>query len=1201
MTSPSLQKRGIYVFLKRLDIIGFKSFADRVSIDFVPGVTAVVGPNGSGKSNITDAIRWVLGEQSAKSLRGAKMEDIIFSGSDSRKQLNVAEVTLTLDNEDQFLPLEYQEISITRRVYRSGESEFFINKQPCRLKDIVDLFMDSGLGREAFSIISQGKVEEILSSKAEDRRTIFEDAAGVLKYKVRKKKAEHKLNETEDNLQRVNDILHELEQQLEPLRIQASIAKDYLEKREELEKYEVALIVHEIEQLHKQWETLKEQFAQHKQQEMQLSVHLQKEEATVEQLRNEIAALDESIDGLQQVLLLASEELEKLEGKKEVFKERKKNAAKQQEQMKQKIQQLLEREKTLKATEQEERSMLEQIKTEITSLQSILAEKNALLSSYGLQLDEQIEQLKSEYIELVHQQASLKNERTHLQMNLDKLEVKLKELAVANQNQIDERERIQAQNQEKKSKIEQLEKEMQQKEIALRKREEKLEQRRGHYRQKEAMLYEAYQYLQQTKSRKEMLEAMQQDYSGFFQGVKEVLKARERLRGIKGAVVELIQVPKELETAIEVALGSAAQHVVVADEESARAAIQYLKQHAYGRATFLPLTVMQPKRISSEQLSLLERHPAYVGIAANLISYDAAYENIMMNVLGTVVITKDLKGANELARLSQYRYRFVTLEGDVVNPGGAMTGGAITKQTNFLLSRARELEKVTEKWREMEEKTNQLERYLQSEKQAIYDEEKELLFLREQLDGLRFALQEQKSELREIELHEQNINERLAVYDHEKEALEQEANEIQIRLKEVDEKISTLQHQLKEIDEQVQKWTEQKNVEQVSKERIQEEITSLKVSLAEKQQQLRNRQDQIERTAKEYAETKRERINAQHELERLTGEMSEHDGDEEQLERLRQQRLHDKNETVQLIASRREQRLDYQAKLEHLEKETKELKRQHKQLVDALKDEEVKLTRLDIELDHLLSRLREEYALSFEAAKEKFPLSVSADEARKKVKLIKLAIDELGTVNLGAIEEYERISERHRFLMEQKNDLQQAKETLYQVIDEMDEEMKKRFANTFQQIRKQFASVFTELFGGGKADLQLTNPNDLLNTGVDIVAQPPGKKLQHLSLLSGGERALTAIALLFAILKVRPVPFCVLDEVEAALDEANVQRYAKYLKSFSAQTQFIVITHRKGTMEEADVLYGVTMQESGVSKLVSVRLEEATKRKEGQR
>ncbi|GMB08490.1 chromosome segregation protein SMC [Thermolongibacillus altinsuensis] len=1189
------------MFLKRLDIIGFKSFADRVSIDFVPGVTAVVGPNGSGKSNITDAIRWVLGEQSAKSLRGTKMEDIIFSGSDSRKPLNVAEVTLTLDNEDQFLPLEYQEISITRRVYRSGESEFFINKQPCRLKDIVDLFMDSGLGREAFSIISQGKVEEILSSKAEDRRTIFEEAAGVLKYKVRKKKAEHKLSETEDNLQRVNDILHELEQQLEPLKIQASIAKDYLEKREELEKYEVALIVHEIEQLHKQWEALKEQFAQHKQQEMQLSTHLQKEEAKIEQLRNEIAALDESIDGLQQVLLIASEELEKLEGKKEVFKERKKNAAKQQEQMNQKIQQLLEREKTLKAAEQKEQNMLEQVKKEIASLQAALKEKNTALSLYGLQLDEQIEQLKSEYIELVHQQASLKNERTHLQAQLAKLETRKKELAVTNQKQIDERERIQAQNQEKKRIIEQLEREIEQNEKALRKQEEKLEQRKEHYRQKEAMLYEAYQYLQQTKSRKEMLEAMQQDYSGFFQGVKEVLKAKDRLKGIKGAVVELIQAPKELETAIEVALGSAAQHVVVADEESAREAIRYLKQHAYGRATFLPLTVMQPKRIPSEHLSLLERHPAYVGIAANLISYDAAYENIMMNVLGTVIITKDLKSANELARLSQYRYRFVTLEGDVVNPGGAMTGGAITKQASSLLSRARELEKVTEKWRQMEEKTNQLERYLQNEKQAIYDEEKALLSQREQLDELRFTLQERKSELREIELHEQNINERLAVYDHEKEALEQEMKEIQTRLKEVDEKISALQNQLTEIDEQVQKWTEQKNVEQVSKERIQEEITALKVSLAEKQEQLRNQQEQIERMAKEYAETKRERMNIQHELERLMSEMSEHDRDEEQLEQLRQQRLQDKNETVQLIASRREQRFDYQAKLEHLEKETKELKRQYKQLIDALKDEEVRLTRTDVELDHLLSRLREEYALSFEAAKEKFPLSVSVDEARKKVKLIKLAIEDLGTVNLGAIEEYERISERHRFLTEQKSDLQQAKETLYQVIDEMDEEMKKRFATTFQQIRKQFASVFTELFGGGKADLQLTNPNDLLNTGVDIVAQPPGKKLQHLSLLSGGERALTAIALLFAILKVRPVPFCVLDEVEAALDEANVQRYAKYLKSFSAQTQFIVITHRKGTMEEADVLYGVTMQESGVSKLVSVRLEEAIKRKEGSR
>lgn len=455
------------MFLKRLDIVGFKSFADRVSIEFVPGVTAVVGPNGSGKSNITDAIRWVLGEQSAKSLRGAKMEDIIFAGSDSRRPLNIAEVTLTLDNEDGFLPLDYQEVSVTRRVYRSGESEFLINQQPCRLKDIIDLFMDSGLGKEAFSIIGQGRIEEILSSKPEERRTIFEEAAGVLKYKIRKKKAEHKLNETQENLHRVNDILHELESQLEPLKIQASIAQDYLEKRNELETFEVALIAHEIEELHRQWNHLRDQLTDHQQKEMALSAALQKEEATVEQLRDQMTALDESIDGLQQVLLVVSEELEKLEGRKEVLKERKKNAAQYQKQLEETISSLSEKSGKLCSTLEKEREQLTRIREELHALQTELKEKQRAFASYDISVEEQMERLKSDYIELVHEQASLKNERTHLQALLEKLEKKQSVLTKENEKHLTERNRIKEQYIALESKYQQTERKLKEQETQL--------------------------------------------------------------------------------------------------------------------------------------------------------------------------------------------------------------------------------------------------------------------------------------------------------------------------------------------------------------------------------------------------------------------------------------------------------------------------------------------------------------------------------------------------------------------------------------------------------------------------------------------------------------------------------------------------------------------------------------------------------------
>ncbi|WP_183252213.1 chromosome segregation protein SMC [Anoxybacteroides tepidamans] len=1179
------------MFLKRLDIIGFKSFADRVSIEFVPGVTAVVGPNGSGKSNITDAIRWVLGEQSAKSLRGAKMEDIIFAGSDSRKPLNIAEVTLTLDNEDQFLPLDYQEISVTRRVYRSGESEFLINQQPCRLKDIVDLFMDSGLGKEAFSIIGQGRIEEILSSKPEERRTIFEEAAGVLKYKIRKKKAEHKLIETQENLQRVNDILHELESQLEPLKMQASIAKDYLEKRDELEKFEVALIAHEIETLHQQWTAMREQVTAHQQEEMSLSATMQKEEASVEQLRDQMTALDESIDGLQQVLLVVSEELEKLEGRKEVLRERKKNAAQYKKQLEEAITAFSEKKERLAEMFEKEQEQLVQVRQQIAAIQAELKEKQQALSLHDVSVEEQMEKLKSDYIELVHEQASLKNERSHLQTQLEKLTTKQAALAKENEKYLLERNRVQEQHARLKAQYEKTERMIAEREQALQEKLEQLSHIKQEIEKKEAMLYQAYQYLQQTKSRKEMLEEMQHDYAGFFQGVKEILKARHQLSGIHGAVVELIHVPNEYETALEIALGGAMQHIVVANEEAARAAIHYLKTNAYGRATFLPLNVIQAKHIPAEQLALVQHHPAFIGIASQLISYDPMYRTVMAHLLGNVIVTMDLKGANELARLLHYRYRLVTLDGDVVSPGGAMTGGGVAKKTNSLLSRNRELETITGKLREMEEKTAQLERYVQAKKKEAGEREAEIAELRKQAEQWRFALQEVKSEWREVEWQEKNMNDRLTLYDHEKMHDEQEMKQIKGKIATVEQKLRDIQQALAEIDEQMERLAVQKQDEQNSKEALQIAMTEQKIALAEKQQLLKHLQEKIERMKLEQTETETQLKTAKDDLSALIAEMESNDSGEEQLERLRQQKLQDKNETVELIASRREQRLHYQQTLENLERELKEKKRKYKQLTDIIKDEEVKLNRLDVELENLLARLREEYMLTFEAAKEKYPLEIEANEARKKVKLIKRAIEELGTVNLGAIDEYERVSERYEFLTAQKSDLQQAKETLYQVIDEMDQEMKKRFLSTFQQIRSHFSDVFQQLFGGGRADLQLTDPIDLLNTGIDIVAQPPGKKLQNLSLLSGGERALTAIALLFSILKVRPVPFCILDEVEAALDEANVHRYAQYLKQFSSQTQFIVITHRKGTMEEADVLYGVTMQESGVSKLVSVRLE----------
>jgi chromosome segregation protein len=1181
------------MYLKRLDVIGFKSFADRIGVDFVRGVTAVVGPNGSGKSNITDAIRWVLGEQSAKSLRGTKMEDIIFAGSDSRKPLNFAEVTLTLDNEEQGIAIDYNELSVTRRVFRSGESEFFINKQACRLKDIIDLFMDSGLGREAFSIISQGKVEEILNSKAEDRRTIFEEAAGVLKYKNRKKKAEIKLLETQENLNRVYDILHELESQVEPLKIQASIAKDFLEKKEELEKIEVALTVYEIEDLHQKWDQLSKQLDEHKTDEVKLSTELQKREAKIEESRDHLSALDESINDLQNVLLHASEELEKLEGRKEVLKERKKNASQNIGQLQKNIQELTDKVHVLSEQKVTQTETVKTLSEQAQYLQRQLKEKQGKLQLFTENIEEKIEGLKSEYIELLNDQAGAKNERKYIEQQLVQEERKNIRLDEENSKFITNRQIAETKKKSISTSLEQIQQNLQDQVVLFREMEHKLEKLKNNYQKQEKALYQAYQFLQQAKSRKEMLEEMEEDYSGFFQGVKEVLKARDsRLQGIEGAVAELVQVPKEFETAIETALGASLQHIVVDTEQNARSAIQYLKQHSFGRATFLPLTVIKGRSLSSAQLYSIQDHPSYIGTAVGLVKFDQKYLEVMNNLLGNVVITKDLKGANELAKILQYRSRLVTLDGDVVNPGGSMTGGAVKQKSSSLLTRKGELDDLKAKIADMETKTAKQESLVKGLKADVQTQEQGLEDLRKGGEELRIQEQALKGDLREAELEEKNVNERLTMYDLEKQQYSEERNQLTERLAELEIELARFQEKIAELDRLIADMTQQKTNNLTSKETLNTEINDLKVEFAAKNEQFMNAKERLSLLEGDLEDSSSRLAVFKEDLSLLTSEMTNSSSGEEQLETAAKQKQQDKEETIKLISARRQERLELQTTLEDLELEAKELKRRHKGMVEVLKDEEVKINRLDVELENRLAHLREEYLLTFDGAKEQYPLTIPVEEAQKKVKLIKLAIEELGNVNLGAIEEYERVSERYEFLHEQKDDLQEAKDTLFKVIDEMDEEMKKRFEHTFSEIRSHFEPVFRALFGGGRADLKLTQPDDLLNTGVEIVAQPPGKKLQNLGLLSGGERALTAIALLFSILKVRPVPFCILDEVEAALDEANVFRFSQYLKRYSAETQFIVITHRKGTMEEADVLYGVTMQESGVSKLVSVRLED---------
>jgi chromosome segregation protein len=938
---------------------------------------------------------------------------------------------------------------------------------------------------------------------------------------------------------------------------------------------------------------LTKQLGEHQQEELKLSAQLQKKEAKIEETRDHLTALDESISDLQNVLLHASEELEKLEGRKEVLKERKKNASQNKEQLEKNISDLTEKISTLKNNRDTQAESVKVLGEQAKKLQVMLKEKQEKLLLYTENIDEKIDSLKIEYIELLNDQAGARNELKYIEQQLEAQKRKSSRLDTENEKFIQDRQAAQTKKFQIQQALEEIQKKLADQVVSFREQQYRLESLKTNYEKQEKTLYQAYQILQQAKSRKDMLEEMEEDYSGFFQGVKEVLKARgKNLNGIEGAVAELVAVPKEYETAIETAFGGALQHIVVDTEQNARTAIQYLKQNSYGRATFLPLSVMKGRPLTAAQMSSIQNHPSLIGPAVSLVKFEQKYSEVMNNLLGNVVITKDLKGANELAKILQYRVRLVTIDGDIVNPGGSMTGGAVKQKTSSLLTRKGELEELKEKLAIMNDKTVSLETTVKTLKEDVQKYQSQLEDMRKDGEELRIEEQSLKGDLLHAELEEKNINDRLAIYDLEKGQFTKEQEALVKRKQELSKAMETYKEDIAALDGQIVKLTQQKTSDLTSKEALTNEISDLKVEFASKNEQFLNSKERFALIKEDLEDSELRLTNYTEDLHLLSSEMSNSSSGEEQLDVAAKRKQQDKEETINLISSRRHERLELQSTLEGTELEAKELKRLHKGMVEILKDEEVKINRLDVELENRLAHLREEYLLSFDGAKEQYPLTIPVDEARKKVKLIKLAIEELGNVNLGAIEEYERVYERYEFLNEQRTDLQEAKDTLFQVIEEMDEEMKKRFQQTFEGIREHFEPVFRALFGGGRADLRLTVPEDLLNTGVEIVAQPPGKKLQNLGLLSGGERALTAIALLFSILKVRPVPFCILDEVEAALDEANVHRFSQYLKRYSTETQFIVITHRKGTMEEADVLYGVTMQESGVSMLVSVRLED---------
>ncbi|MFH4927193.1 chromosome segregation protein SMC [Staphylococcus cohnii] len=1176
------------VYLKSIDAFGFKSFAEHTNVQFDEGVTAIVGPNGSGKSNITDAIKWVLGEQSAKSLRGAKMEDIIFSGAEHRKAQNFAEVKLKLDNSTGKLNVDTEELVVTRRLYRSGESEYYLNNDRSRLKDIIELFLDSGLGKEAFSIISQGRVDEILNAKPIDRRQILEESAGVLKYKKRKATSVQKLDQTEDNLTRVEDILFDLEGRVEPLREEAAIAKEYKHLSNEMEKSDVLVTVYDIEQYNQNIYELDENLNRLKSQQASKDAEKVQHTQSLNQYKSERQQLDETIESLNFKLVKATEEVEKFAGQLNVLEERKKNQSQTNARFEEEQESLKTQVTNIKQEQAEVKDQIKHLKSKQTDLNEEIQQYESQLYVSDEQHDEKLESIKDKYYQLMSEQSDVNNDIRFLEHTIQENETKQSRLDSRLLDAYKDLKNIQNQITETEKQSTIAKKELKKAESDLASYEKKLTQLKNQQNEYEEKLHQAYRFNEKLKSRIDSLATQQEEYSYFFNGVKHILKMKDnKLSGIRGAVAEVIHVPSNLTKAIETALGASLQHIIVDSEKDGRQAIQYLKQNGLGRATFLPLNVIQPRNVASDILNIADSSTGFVNIASNAIQVENDYKHVIQNLLGNTIIVDNLKNANELARKIRYRTRIVTLEGDIVNPGGSMTGGG-DRKTKSILSQKDELSTMRAQLEDYQQQTVSFEKQFQAIKEEADALSNTYFDTSQNYNTIKQNVHEFDLELDRLRKQETHLKNEHEEFEFEKNDGYQSETSKQT-LNDKKEQLATIQAQLQKLEEDINIYTKLSKEGKESTTLIQQKLHQKQSDLAVIKERLNTQKQTESRLNHQLKQLKeqKQKLSEQIELfnsDEITGEKA--------FETIQNNIEQSKNNKVKLtedLATIKSQRQALNDTIETTEHKLEEANQDILSIENRYQDIKAEQSRLDVLINHAIDHLSEQYHLTFERASELYTLEEDIESLRKKVKLTKMSIEELGPVNLNAIEQFEEINERYTFLNEQRADLRAAKATLEQLIEEMDKEVKERFKETFHSVQGHFSEVFKSLFGGGQAELRLTD-DDYLSAGVDIIVQPPGKKLQNLSLLSGGERALSAIALLFAILKVRSAPFVILDEVEAALDEANVIRYAQYLKALSSQTQFIVITHRKGTMEFSDRLYGVTMQESGVSKLVSVNL-----------
>ena len=1173
------------MYLKEIEIQGFKSFADKTKVVFDQGVTAVVGPNGSGKSNITESLRWALGESSVKSLRGGKMPDVIFAGTESRKPLNYASVVVTLDNEDGFIKDAGQVIKVERHIYRSGDSEYRIDGKKVRLRDIHDLFLDTGLGRDSFSIISQGKVEEIFNSKPEERRAIFEEAAGVLKYKTRRKETESKLQQTQDNLDRLEDIIYELDNQIKPLAKQAENARKFLDLDGQRKAIYLDVLVAQIKENKTELELTEEELTQV--QELLTSYYQKREELEEENqsLKKKRQDLQAEMAKDQGSLMDLTSLISDLERKLALSKLESEQVALNQQEAQARLATLEDKRKSLSKEKAEKEANSEQLEERLAENNKELNRLEAELLAFSDDPDQMIELLRERFVALLQEEADVSNQLTRIENELensrqlsqkqaDQLEKLKEQLATA-------KEKASQQQAELETAKEQVQKLLADYQASAKEQEEQ----KVSYQAQQSQLFDRLDSLKNKQARAQSLENILRNHSNFYAGVKSVLQEKDRLGGIIGAVSEHLTFDVHYQTALEIALGASSQHIIVEDENAATKAIDFLKRNRAGRATFLPLTTIKARTISSQNQDAIAASPGFLGMADELVSFDKRLEAIFKNLLATTAIFDTVEHARAAARQVRYQVRMVTLDGTELRTGGSYAGGA-NRQNNSIFIKP-ELEQLQKEIAEEEAD-------LRSEEATLKTLQDEMVVLTERLESIKSQGEQARIQEQGLYLAYQQTNQQVEELETLWKLQEEELNRLtegdwQADKEKCQERLATITSEKQNLEAEIEEIKSNKNAIQERYQNLQEQISQARLLKSELQGQKRYEVTDIERLGKELDNLDIEQEEIQRLLQEKVDNLEKVDTDllNQQVEEAKTQ----KTNLQQGLIRKQFELDDIEGQLDDIAIHLDQARQQNEEWIRKQTRAEAKKEKVSERLRYLQAQLTDQYQISYTEALEKAHELEELNLAEQEVKDLEIAIRSLGPVNLDAIEQYEEVHNRLDFLNSQRDDILSAKNLLLETITEMNDEVKERFKSTFEAIRESFKVTFRQMFGGGQADLILTE-GDLLTAGVEISVQPPGKKIQSLNLMSGGEKALSALALLFSIIRVKTIPFVILDEVEAALDEANVKRFGDYLNRFDKDSQFIVVTHRKGTMAAADSIYGVTMQESGVSKIVSVKLKD---------